>query len=78
MEYSRLVHFKNLKELILAMVIYCFYCLAGGEAIQFLDEQPEPALLSSTPKKGIFQWLFQFSYKNKKIYIYYYFKKINA
>ncbi|CAD8209179.1 unnamed protein product [Paramecium pentaurelia] len=28
---------------------------AEGEAIQFLDEQPEPALLSSSPKKGIFQ-----------------------
>ncbi|CAK68529.1 unnamed protein product (macronuclear) [Paramecium tetraurelia] len=28
---------------------------AEGEAIQFLDEHPEPALLSSSPKKGIFQ-----------------------
>ncbi|CAK89089.1 unnamed protein product (macronuclear) [Paramecium tetraurelia] len=28
---------------------------AEGEAIQFIDEQPEPSLLSSIPKKGIFQ-----------------------
>ncbi|CAD8094527.1 unnamed protein product [Paramecium sonneborni] len=28
---------------------------AGGEAIQFVDEKPEPALIASTPKKGIFQ-----------------------